>query len=145
MATQPRRNLLNALMGLGFLTAIAGFFTPVVAYLLPLKGSTRQGNILEDKHGNPIPSDTLQEGVGRVGRLGSRPVLAIRKNGQILGFGAVCPHLGCMVRWNNQTGIIECPCHGARFNLQGHVVAGPPPRALRPVRLTVEGDRITAR
>ncbi|MDA0745152.1 MAG: Rieske 2Fe-2S domain-containing protein, partial [bacterium] len=110
--------------------------------LMPLKKSMTSGNILEDANGNPVPADAVAEGHGLVGRLGGRPVLAIRKNGQVLGFSAVCTHLGCIVRWNESSNRIECPCHGGKFDLQGNITGGPPPEALDALTLRIEGNRI---
>lgn len=137
-----RRSILDILLGLGLLSTLAGLAAPVLAYLMPLKGRALSGNTFEDKNGNPIPADALAENSGAVGRLGGRPLLVVRKNGQILGFSAVCTHLGCIVRWNPERGRIECPCHGGRFNLRGEVVGGPPPEGLQPVPLQARGQRI---
>jgi Rieske Fe-S protein len=49
-------------------------------------------------------------------------------NGQFDVFDARCTHLGCPLSWNQTTNEFYCPCHGGVFNMQGNVVAGPPPR-----------------
>ncbi|MGQ0480365.1 MAG: ubiquinol-cytochrome c reductase iron-sulfur subunit [Pseudonocardia sp.] len=56
------------------------------------------------------------------------------------GFTAVCTHTGCTVA-RVAGGLIECPCHGSRFRLDGSVSVGPAPRALaeRPV-VVVDGQ-----
>ncbi len=55
---------------------------------------------------------------------------------------AVCTHLGCLTAWNQELGIIACPCHGSKFSRDGVKVAGPAPRPLPWLRMWVsdEGD-----
>jgi Rieske Fe-S protein len=54
--------------------------------------------------------------------------------GRFEGLSAVCTHTGCIVD-KVASGLIECPCHGSRYHLDGTVAKGPAPRALtqRPV------------
>ena len=54
----------------------------------------------------------------------------VRLEGGFLAISAICTHLHCIVNWNAVLKEFECPCHGAKFNQSGEVVAGPPPRAL---------------
>lgn len=53
-----------------------------------------------------------------------------RLEGGFLSFSAVCPHLRCVVNWNEMLKKFECPCHGAKFKQNGEVLEGPPPRPL---------------
>ena len=50
--------------------------------------------------------------------------------GGVYALSAVCTHLGCITRYHSDEGIIACPCHGSRFDLEGNVVHGPAPRPL---------------
>ena len=137
-----RRKLLDAFIGIGFVATAIGFLTPVLAFLAPLKRSPELGSALEGPTGSPIDPEAVQEGTGIVGRLLGQPTLVIRKRGQLLGLTAVCSHLGCIVRWNNTSNQIECPCHGGKFDLQGQVTGGPPPEPLQVVTLRAKGNRI---
>lgn len=38
---------------------------------------------------------------------------------------STCPHLGCRIVFNNVEKTWDCPCHGSRFDLEGHVIEGP--------------------
>ena len=41
-----------------------------------------------------------------------------------------CSHVGCPIQWNVQANRFFCPCHGAVFDTDGRVLAGPLPRPL---------------
>jgi len=114
----------------------------VLAYLSPLSRDQLGTREFQTIDGDSIGPNELTEGTGTVGSLEGRPVLIVRKNGQLLAYDAVCPHLGCIVRWDDSRNAIECPCHGGIFDLEGTVTAGPPPSALQRISLKIEGDRI---
>ena len=42
----------------------------------------------------------------------------------------VCTHLGCLYKWEPSNNRFECPCHGSKFNREGHYIEGPAPRSL---------------
>lgn len=44
--------------------------------------------------------------------------------GQVHACSATCPHLGCVVHWNDLETSWDCPCHGSRFDAYGHLLAG---------------------
>jgi Rieske Fe-S protein len=48
-----------------------------------------------------------------------------RSNGgdQVQAFTCVCPHLGCSINLSGNE--FRCPCHGGRFDLQGHRIEEP--------------------
>lgn len=53
-----------------------------------------------------------------------------------------CTHLACTVNWREEAQAYLCPCHDAKFSLEGEVLDGPPPRPLdryTDYRLTEDG------
>ena len=63
--------------------------------------------------------------------------LAIYKDpsGQIHALNPVCTHAKCIVNWNNTEKSWDCPCHGARYDINGQVLTGPADRALQKVNI----------
>jgi glycine/D-amino acid oxidase-like deaminating enzyme/nitrite reductase/ring-hydroxylating ferredoxin subunit len=46
-------------------------------------------------------------------------------NGEFYLHSAVCPHLKCIVQWNQVERSWDCPCHGSRFHYDGNIIEGP--------------------
>lgn len=68
----------------------------------------------------------IEPGTGAVVRHGLRKVAVYRDpKGALHERSAVCPHLGCIVAWNNAEKSWDCPCHGSRFDSRGHCINGP--------------------
>jgi nitrite reductase/ring-hydroxylating ferredoxin subunit len=59
-----------------------------------------------------------------------------------LAFSAVCTHLNCVVNWNEMLKKFECPCHGAKFDPNGEVLEGPPPRPLDLYKLQIIDEKL---
>ncbi len=57
----------------------------------------------------------------------------------LYAISAVCTHLGCIVSKEEGKGFF-CPCHGSRFDIDGKVVAGPAPKPLLHLLLSVSPD-----
>lgn len=62
--------------------------------------------------------------------------------GDFKAFSATCTHQGCTVD-SVESGMINCPCHGSMFNLDGTVMGGPATKPLPEVQIKVEGDTIS--
>jgi cytochrome b6-f complex iron-sulfur subunit len=69
-------------------------------------------------------------------------IYLVRAEEGFFALGAVCTHLGCLTSWNQDLGIIACPCHGSRFARTGAKIEGPAPKPLPWLRTWVsdEGD-----
>jgi glycine/D-amino acid oxidase-like deaminating enzyme/nitrite reductase/ring-hydroxylating ferredoxin subunit len=77
----------------------------------------------------PLPPDC-----GLVARDGMTKRAIYRDpQGEMHVMSAVCPHLGCIVRWNSEEKTFDCPCHGSRFNGYGDVLNGPANSGLTPL------------
>lgn len=71
-------------------------------------------------------------GAGAVLRHRGRPVAVHREeDGTLHAHSAVCPHLWCIVTWNDAERTWDCPCHGSRFDADGSVAYGPATERLR--------------
>ena len=66
----------------------------------------------------------------------------LRTERGFLAISAVCTHLHCIVNWNEVLKKFECPCHGAKFNQNGEVLEGPPPRPLDLYKLQVVAGNV---
>jgi glycine/D-amino acid oxidase-like deaminating enzyme/nitrite reductase/ring-hydroxylating ferredoxin subunit len=64
--------------------------------------------------------------------------LAIYKDpeGQIHALNPVCTHAKCIVNWNTSEKSWDCPCHGARYSIDGEVLTGPANRALQKIDIS---------
>jgi len=60
-------------------------------------------------------------------------------------FAINCTHLGCPVRWFEQSKLFLCPCHGGAFYEDGSHAAGPPPRGLYHYEHKVENGELVIR
>jgi glycine/D-amino acid oxidase-like deaminating enzyme/nitrite reductase/ring-hydroxylating ferredoxin subunit len=75
----------------------------------------------------------IEPGCGAVLRRGLTKVAVYRdESGKAHEMSAVCPHLGCIVHWNEAERTWDCPCHGSRFDKLGEVINGPSNVGLSP-------------
>lgn len=57
-------------------------------------------------------------------------------------FAINCAHLGCPVRWFEESQLFLCPCHGGAYYANGARAAGPPPRGLYKYAVRVEDGTV---
>ncbi|TVQ20213.1 MAG: FAD-dependent oxidoreductase [Leptolyngbya sp. DLM2.Bin15] len=78
---------------------------------------------------NNLQSSSLTEvpkGEGKLLTINGDKIAAYRDDhGTIHAVSAVCPHLACIVSWNNAETSWDCACHGSRFSCDGKVLHGP--------------------
>jgi Rieske Fe-S protein len=103
-------------------------------------------HLVEDRvRGRPtVDVASLDRGEARIFEDRGDPVGAYRdERGEVHAVSAVCPHMGCLVRWNDGERSWDCPCHGSRFDHEGTVLDAPAVDDLDPVDVTV-AERIEA-
>jgi cytochrome b6-f complex iron-sulfur subunit len=80
--------------------------------------------------------------VGEVIPFRKERTFILRTEGGFLAISAICTHLHCIVNWNEMLKKFECPCHGAKFNQNGEVLEGPPPRPLDLYKLQIVAGNV---
>jgi quinol---cytochrome c reductase iron-sulfur subunit, bacillus type len=56
---------------------------------------------------------------------------------------ATCPHAGCFVAYDGETGTFKCPCHNSSFTPDGAIIPpSPSPRAMDSLDTQVRADEI---
>ncbi len=73
----------------------------------------------------------------------SKGAWVVTKDGkEFIVFDPRCTHLNCPYYWDKQKEIFLCPCHDGRFDIDGNVTGGPPPRPLDRLEVMVKDDTI---
>lgn len=133
-----RREFIRFLLGGGFFAFLGSAFYPILHYLLPPTGTEESvSNVVAAKVGELAPNS------GKIFRFGDKPALLIfTDKGTYKAFSAVCTHLNCTVEYHPTSKGIVCACHNGRYDLNGKVVSGPPPKPLPEFKVTQRGGDI---
>lgn len=131
-----RRSFLSLSLAIFGSTALGALVYPLVRFLAPPEAKT-----LADKL--TIKKDDILPGEAKQILFGNKPAIVINIYGKgYTALSQVCTHLGCLVEYDKEKKQLVCPCHAGVFNLEGHVVSGPPPKPLPTLPLKVEGEHI---
>ena len=85
-----RRRVVNAFLGLGFVSTLGGFAGAALAYLWPGASGASGSNLLMGKDG-PLSAATLAQDEGVVGRSNLGKVLVIRRGERLVGYRPPAP------------------------------------------------------
>jgi glycine/D-amino acid oxidase-like deaminating enzyme/nitrite reductase/ring-hydroxylating ferredoxin subunit len=79
----------------------------------------------------------MAPGEGRVVKYeGSKLAIYKNESGKVYALNPVCTHAKCIVDWNSTEKSWDCPCHGARYDIDGSVLTGPAHKGLEVVLLS---------
>lgn len=143
LADPSRRNVLDVLLKLGVLGWLGSVMYPIIRYLAPLPMSGPTGPVALTR----AEEEKVERDKFAIVQVGNRRLLVLEDSeGELHALDAKCTHEGCTVRFLPREDLIACACHNARFDLQGRVLAGPPPRPLPRyfVQRDSDGDIVVA-
>jgi cytochrome b6-f complex iron-sulfur subunit len=121
----------------GVVTVLAALFVwPLFRFLAPKNKGDTTAQVR-------VPRDQAPVGDAHFFSFQGRPAVLLQPEaGEFVALSAVCTHLGCIIKWVDDSQEFLCPCHGGRFSTAGQVLGGPPPEPLTTYAVTVEGDDI---
>lgn len=125
-AKRTRRSFLDWVLGLGTASWLGSLAYPIVRYMKPLSAPGPGGPVrLEASDVARMEKDHFV-----IVRSGDARVIVFEAMGVVRALDARCTHEGCTVQYSPGDGQIVCACHNGRFDLDGRVLSGPPPRPL---------------
>lgn len=129
---------MQVLLKSGGLALVGAALYPVARYLYPPRGAEASvSSVVAAKIGD------LATNAAKIFRFGNRPAILVRTpQDELKAFSAVCTHLNCTVQYDDETSVIWCACHNGKFDLNGQVISGPPPKPLEAYQVNVRGDEI---
>jgi Rieske Fe-S protein len=121
-----RRSFVQWMLGGGLGASILSFLYPAIRFVQPPRAA--EASVNEAPAGK---ASDLKPNTGKIVKFGARPVLLVRiGDSEFKAFSAICTHLNCTVQFNEEKRQIWCACHNGYYDLNGHVVSGPPPKPL---------------
>ena len=133
-----RRRLLDVLLSGSVFAFLGAVLYPVVRFLAPPAGQEAVASTVVAATVSEVKPNTA-----KIFRFGAKPGILVRlSSGEWRAFSAVCTHLQCTVQYRSDVERIWCACHNGTFDLSGKNVAGPPPRPLDQLDVTVKGDDV---
>jgi Rieske Fe-S protein len=72
----------------------------------------------------------------------SKGAWVVNKGNEMAVYDPRCTHLNCPYYWDKEKGIFQCPCHDGRYDIDGNVLHGPPPRPLDKLEFYLDADNI---
>jgi len=132
-----RRQFLNGLLG-GWLGGLACLLLyPILRFIFPPEREPEQVLL------PLVDYASLDEGEVKNFAWGSKPGLLKKTSaGEFIAFVGVCTHLDCNVAYLPDQKKFYCACHKGWYDENGINISGPPPKPLRRLAVTTEGETL---
>jgi cytochrome b6-f complex iron-sulfur subunit len=125
-----RRDFLSRTLSVVPWAAAASLVWPAGRFLL--FGEAERGKIT-------LPLAQIGEGITPL----PAAALFVRREGDsITIFDAHCTHMGCLLHYDGEHRVFDCPCHGSRFDRDGKRLRGPAKRDLDTVSFTLSATAL---
>jgi Rieske Fe-S protein len=135
-----RRQFLDGLLG-GWLAALAlSFLYPILKFIF--RPTPEPDQVLL-----PVAEFARME-AGEIRKFawGTKPgFLRKTAEGGYAALVGVCTHLDCNVAWLPDKNNFFCACHEGWYDATGVNIAGPPPKPLRRLAVSAEGENLVIR
>jgi len=154
-ATAGRRTFLGWFLGIGTVSVGGLLSIPLIRFALdPLTRTSTETEWADlgptgDFSETSAPqkrtvSITQTDGWRKV--VSEKSVYVVKKaSGDLAVMTAICPHLGCSVKYNETGNQFKCPCHNGAFTTEGKLVSGPPPRDMDELETKIEDGHLKVR
>lgn len=120
---------------------LAAAWSTIVAFAMGLLGSLRlpMPSVFPESDSKVKLGRPEQFAIGSTTYFPVQHFWLFREDKGFHAISSICTHLGCITD-RATDGTFKCPCHGSRFDADGHVTGGPAPKALLWVELTVSPE-----
>ena len=110
--TVSRREFMKIAGWAATVTGFSAVAIPIIAYFYPknLEETPEEAVLVASP-------DELPVGEAKLVPFGRYPALVINTSQGLRAYSAVCTHFACLVKWNPESGMIECPCHEGYLTL----------------------------
>ena len=132
-----RRDFLDDIIKGGLFITLMSMLLPALSYLWPVTRRGPAGGMMDVGSLDEIPVGGSKKAV-----VAGSVFLIVRTAAGVKAFSAICTHLGCVVDWDSEKKQMVCPCHAGRFDLDGKVISGPPPRPLPMHQVSIVNGKI---
>jgi cytochrome b6-f complex iron-sulfur subunit len=122
-----RRRFLDYLLGGSVVISLGSILGGILTFIYPPKKEGGAETIQRLEIGD---ISDLPEGKAKPVVFRGRNVMVMHVQEGFFAVDMKCTHLGCMVEWMEEKGVLFCPCHAAYFDYKGKVISGPAPSPL---------------